>query len=161
MKIRKPDNEDLQRKAAAVLHRAFPNSQYEERLINNLRAKKRTLYEWVAIHRNLVIGYIAFSHAYNEDEIIGLHLAPLAVHPDFQKTGIGTELMHFALRQKEIKDQNIFVLGKPGYYQKFDFQHVTEPLCPFTKNNKNFMLRGKIEDGQFSLGYEKEFSTTK
>lgn len=161
MKIRKPDSEDLQRKAAAVLHRAFPNSKYEERLITNLRARNRKVYEWVAIHRNLVIGYIAFTHAYNDEQIVGLHLAPLAVHPDFQKTGIGTELMQFALRQKEIKDQNIFVLGKPGYYQRFDFKHVTEPVCPFTNNNKNFMLRGCLDEGQFTIGYEKEFSTTK
>lgn len=161
MKIRKPDNEDLQRKAAAVLHRAFPNSKYEERLIQNLHAKKRTVYEWVAIHRNLVVGYVAFTYAYNGDDVVGLHLAPLAVHPDFQKTGIGTELMLFALRQKEIKDQNIFVLGKPGYYERFDFKHVAQPVCPFTKNNKNFMLRGSMSDCEFSLGYEKEFSTTK
>lgn len=161
MKIRKPEGEDLQRKAAAVLHRAFPNSKYEERLINNLHAKNKTIYEWVAIHRNLVIAYIAFTKAYNGDEVVGLHLAPLAVHPDFQKTGVGTELMHFALRQKEIKDQALFVLGSPGYYERFGFKHVSQPVCPFTKNNKHFMLRGEVENCDFSLGYEKEFSTTK
>ena len=161
MKIRKPDNEDLQRKAAAVLHRAFPNSTYEEKLITNLREAGDTIYEWVAIHRNLVIGYIAFTNAYNDDQIVGLHLAPLAIHPDYQRTGVGTELMQFVLRQKEIKDKTLFVLGKPGYYERFDFKHSHKPICPFTKNNKNFMIRGTLDESDFTVDYENEFYTTK
>lgn len=159
MKIKRPNDEELQKKAAALLFRAFNNSKYEEKLIDDLRLNDKEIFEWVAIHRNMVIGYIAFTHAYKDEEKVGLHLAPIAIHPEYQRQGIGTEMMNFALRQKEIKDKVIFVLGKPGFYQHFGFEKCQNPICDFTKDNKNFQVRGKLElgDETFSIDYEDEF----
>src|SRR6266571_5377764 len=55
----------------------------------------------------------AFPRAYHGSDICGLHLAPMAVAPEFQKQGVGAELLRFALRQEAIKSQTLFVLGEP------------------------------------------------
>lgn len=158
MKIRPPEDDQLQAKAAALLALAFPKSTKDKVLIEKLRKKNRALLEWVALHRNRVIGYIAFSVAYKNKIPCGLHLAPIAVHPDHQNEGVGSELILFALRQPAIQDETVFVLGPPDYYQRFGFSPCQTPTCPFTKNNKNFMvLRPSEDDSDYTIGYEPEF----
>ena len=160
MKIRKPTPENC-KKVSALLRQAFPGSNDEVRLIENLHRNGRTIFEWVCIHSNMVIGHIAFTHAYDGSEICGLHLAPLAVKPDFQGQGIGSELLRFALRQDEIQSSTIFVLGDPGFYTRFGFKPSNIPLCPFDENNAHFLsIRNNITR-QFRVGYEPEFITGK
>jgi putative acetyltransferase len=156
MKIRKVTPE-LQVKTEALLKKAFPGSNYEERLVKNLHKNNRTIYDWVCIHTNKVVAYIAFTNAYNGTEPCGLHLAPLAVKPEFQDQGIGTELLNFALRQSVIRESTLYVLGNPGFYKKFGFKSCTDPICPFTKNNKNFLTLRNNNSAQFRVGYEPEF----
>src|SRR6185369_16847670 len=118
MKIQKLTEENRP-KVYALLRRAFPYSDYEAGLVEKLHENGKPLYEWVCIHTSKIIAYIAFSNAYHGHDICGLHLAPLAVAPDFQKQGVGGELLRFALRQETIKNQTLFVLGEPGYYSRF------------------------------------------
>ena len=158
MKIRKL-SPDLFAKASALLRQSFPGSDYEERLVVNLHKNEKVIHDWVCIHTNKVIAYIGFSNAYNGDEVCGLHLAPLAVKPDFQHQGIGTELLRFALRQDVIRESTLYVLGKPAFYKKFGFEHCTNPICPFDKENKNFLTIRNSESAQFTIGYEPEFRT--
>lgn len=146
-------------KVYALLQRAFPGSSYEALLVQKLHENGRTMHEWVCIHTNKAIAYIAFTHAYHGKEICGLHLAPMAVAPDFQKQGVGSELLQFALRQGEIKDQPLFVLGEPGYYKRFGFEPCRLPVCPFDNDNAHFLnLRNSLTDS-FIVGYEPEFKT--
>jgi putative acetyltransferase len=156
MKIRKL-SPDLYAKAAALLRQAFPGSQYEEQLVASLHKSEKEMHEWVCIHTNKVVAYIAFSNAYNGADVCGLHLAPMAVKPEFQHQGIGSELLRFALRQKIIKESTLYVLGKPGFYKNFGFEPCTNPICPFTKNNKNFFNIRNDDSSQFTVGYESEF----
>jgi len=144
-------------KVYALLQRAFPGSDYEARLVQRLHENGRTLHEWVCIHVNKAIAYIAFTRAYQAGEVCGLHLAPMAVAPDFQKQGVGTELLRFALRQAEIKDQPLFVLGEAGYYRRFGFEPCQAPVCPFDTANAHFLgMRNTVSDS-FIVGYEPEF----
>lgn len=158
MKIQKvtPENRP---KVYALLQRAFPGSSYETALVQKLHERGRELHEWVCIHVNKVIAYIAFSSAYHGNEICGLHLAPMAVAPDFQKQGIGSELLRFALRQEAIKNQPLFVLGAPGYYRRFGFEPCTQPSCPFDQNNAHFLSMRNTGNAGFVVGYEPEFKT--
>ncbi len=156
MKIRTLTPENYP-KASALLRQAFPNSRYEERLFDNLHKKQRTIYEWVSIHSNMYVGYIAFTHAYNGKNICGLHLAPLAVNPQYQNQGIGSEMIRFALRQDVIKGNQIYVLGKPEFYQKFGFKPCAQPTCPFDKNNAHFLALRSDPAESFTIGYEPEF----
>lgn len=144
-------------KASALLVQAFPGSKAEVRLVENFHKNGTPVHEWVCIHINRVIAYIAFSRAYNGSEVCGLHLAPLAVKPEYQRQGIGSELLRFALRQEVIKANTIFVLGDPAFYQKFGFEPCVMPLCPFAAKKGHFLsLRNKITT-PFTVGYEAEF----
>ena len=156
MKIRKL-TPDMYGKASALLRQVFPGSTYEVQLVENFHNNDTTVHEWVCIHTNTVIAYIAFSNAYNGAAVCGLHLAPLAVKPDFQRQGIGSELLRFALRQDVIKSQTIFVLGDPGFYRKFGFEPCAMPRCPFDTNNAHFLsIRNTVTSG-FTIGYEDAF----
>jgi putative acetyltransferase len=158
MKIRKLTPENYA-KVSALLQQAFPGSTYEGQLVENLHKNGRTVHEWVCIHINTVIAYIAFSNAYHGTAVCGLHLAPLAVKPEFQKQGTGSELLRFALRQDVIKDSTIFVLGAPAFYQKFGFTPCSQPLCPFDKKNAHFLSIRNNSSDQFTVGYEPEFKS--
>jgi len=157
MKIRKltPENHG---KASALLRQAFPGSTHEVRLVENFHKNGKAVHEWVCIHTNRVIAYIAFSNAYKGSAVCGLHLAPLAVKPEFQKQGIGSELLRFALRQAVIRENPIFVLGDPGFFQKFGFEPCAIPVCPFDKNNEHFLSIRNDTSSTFTVGYEPEFT---
>lgn len=157
MKIRKltPDNHA---KASALLRQAFPGSTYEVQLVDNFHKNGTAVHEWVCIHTNRIIAYIAFSNGYNGSEVCGLHLAPLAVKPEFQGQGVGSELLRFALRQDVVKENTIFVLGDPVFYQKFGFEPCAMPICPFDKNNGHFLSIRNNTSSQFTVGYETEFN---
>ena len=157
MKIRKLTSENYP-KASALLRQAFPGSNYEVKLVENFHKNGKAVHEWVCIHTNTIIAYIAFSNAYNGSTVCGLHLAPFAVKPEFQKQGIGSELLRFALRQDVIKANTIFVLGDPGFYQKFGFELCTMPICPFDKNNAHFLSIRNNTSSQFTVKYESEFN---
>lgn len=158
MKIQKVSIE-TRPKVYALLQNAFPGSTYETLLVQKLHENNRTVHEWGCIHTGKVVAYIAFTPAYSGTHICGLHLAPVAVAPDFQKQGVGTELLRFALRQVEIKDEPLFVLGEPAYYRRFGFEACRQPVCPFDTDNEHFMsMRNNIVES-FVVGYEPEFKT--
>ena len=158
MKIRKVTKE-TQTKVYALLRSAFPGSSYEENLVQQFHQHETPIHEWICIHTNKAIAYIAFSNAYRGGSVCGLHLAPMAVAPEFQKQGIGSELLRFALRQQVIKNEPLFVLGQPFYYKKFGFEPCRQPICPFDKNNAHFLsLRHEARE-HFTIGYEPEFKT--
>ena len=158
MKIRKVTKE-TQTKVYGLLRRAFPGSSYEEDLVKKFHDNNRPIHEWISIHAGKAIAYVAFTNAYNGDAVCGLHLAPMAVSPDFQKQGIGSELLRFALRQVAIKSEPLFVLGEPFYYKKFGFELCSQPTCPFDKNNAHFLSMRNDSDEHFTIGYEPEFKT--
>jgi putative acetyltransferase len=156
MKIRKLTPEEYP-KAKALLTKAFPGSTYETRLFENLHKNGKPLYEWICVHRNKATAYIAYSHAFNGKEVCGLHLAPLAVAPQMQNQGIGSELLRFSLRQKEIRESPLFVLGDPKFYMKFGFEPCSMPTCPFDKRGGHFLSIRNSSSSLFTVGYEPEF----
>jgi putative acetyltransferase len=158
MKIQKLTEENRV-KAYALLRCAFPGSEHEVELVQNFHKYGKPAHEWVCIHTNRVIAYIAFSNAYHGKDVCGLHLAPMAVTPEFQKQGVGSELLRFALRQEAIKSQTLFVLGEPGYYKRFGFESCTQPICPFDKDNAHFLSIRNKTTTNFIVGYEPEFKT--
>jgi putative acetyltransferase len=156
MKIQKLTKENYA-KVYALLRRAFPGSAYEAALVQKFHENEKPLHEWVCLHTNKDIAYIAFSNAYQGAAVCGLHLAPMAVAPDFQRQGVGSELLRFALRQEQIKSQPLFVLGVTGFYKKFGFEPCSQPVCPFDKNNAHFLSLRNPATTSFVVGYEPEF----
>lgn len=158
MKIQKV-TEEHRAKVYALLRRAFPGSEYEAALVRKFHENGRPIHEWVCLHTHKAIAYIAFSNAYHHKDVCGLHLAPMAVAPEFQRQGVGSELLRFALRQEPIKDQPLFVLGEPGYYRRFGFEPCNSPICPFDKDNSHFLGMRNSVAVHFTVGYEPEFKT--
>jgi len=158
MKIR-PVSEEHIPKVTVLLRNTFFQSTYEEKLFTRLHTKKRVCHEWVCILRGKVAAYILFTNAYNGREVCGLHLAPVAVAPDFQGQGIGSELIRFSLRQDIIRNNRLFVLGNPGFYTRFGFEQCVNPICPFDTANRNFLSLGESLEKKFTIGYEPEFKS--
>ena len=158
MKIQRLTEENRPR-VYALLQRAFPGGAYEAALVQKLHENNRPMHEWVCIQTSKVIAYIAFTNAYHGKNICGLHLAPMAVAPDFQRQGVGSELLRFALRQEAIRSQTLFVLGESAYYQRFGFEPCRQPVCPFDTNNAHFMSMRNSSATSFEVGYEPEFKT--
>lgn len=158
MKIRKVTEEN-HAKVYALLRSAFPDSEYEAGLVQRFHENGKAVHEWVCIHTSKVIAYLAFSNAYHGDDVCGLHLAPMAVTPEFQNQGVGAELLRYALRQEPIQSRPLFVLGEPDYYKKFGFEPCRLPLCPFDKNNAHFLSMRNNTVTSFTVGYEPEFKT--
>jgi putative acetyltransferase len=156
MKIQRLTEEN-RAKVYALLRSAFPGSEYEAGLVQKFHENGKAVHEWVCIHTNKVIAYIAFSNAYHGNDVCGLHLAPMAVAPDFQRQGVGSELLRFALRQEAIKSRPLFVPGEPGYYNRFGFEPCSLPVCPFDKNNAHFLSMRNDSTSHFTVGYEPEF----
>jgi putative acetyltransferase len=156
MKIQKLTIEN-RAKVYALLQCAFPGSNHEAGLVRKLHENCKPVHEWVCIHTGKAIAYIAFTHAYHGKDICGLHLAPMAVAPEFQKQGVGAELLRFALRQETIKSQPLFVLGEPGFYKKLGFEPCSLPICPFDTNNAHFLSMRNTVVTSFIVSYEPEF----
>ncbi|BBO68422.1 N-acetyltransferase [Desulfosarcina alkanivorans] len=94
------------------------------RLLNDDTA--RPLLSLLAVDRKEAVGHILFTRVRitgNEDAVSAMILAPLAVLPKAQGTGVGGKLIEEGLyRLAESKVDLVFVLGHPGYYPRFGFQ---------------------------------------
>ena len=106
---------------AAVLTAAFGRAD-EAALVARLRADEDTLFELVAEEDGAVAGHILFSRLWADRfELYGA-LAPLAVHPDRHRQGLGGKLVRAGLESaREFGCHGVLVLGDPGYYGRFGF----------------------------------------
>ena len=78
----------------------------------------------IAESRDELVGHIGFSPVtrYNDAGFVGYILAPLAVHPDHQRRGIGAELIESGMEFARFHGAAIvFVYGDPRYYGRFGF----------------------------------------
>ena len=100
----------------------------------------------VAIKDRKVIGHILFSPITiqtNKGIFPALALAPMAVHPEFQNQGIGSELIHQGLeRSRNLGHKVVIVVGHPTYYTRFGFTsaRVKGLEASFTVPDEAFML---------------------
>lgn len=81
----------------------------------------------VAIINDQIVGYIMFSyidlinhHVLGVNKMKTLGLAPLAVAPEYQKQGIGSQLINAGFQLANARREPLVViLGEPAFYQKF------------------------------------------
>lgn len=107
------------------VHRHAFGGEGEARLVDLLRANGKALLSLVAMENGEVLGHILFSAvslAGVSSEPVGMGLAPVAVVPQRQKQGIGSQLILAGLEQvKTLGCAYIVVLGDPAYYTRFGF----------------------------------------
>lgn len=99
----------------------------EARLIEALRGSPDFIPELslVAVEGGRVVGHILFSPMAIETKdgaVPALALAVLAVRPELQNQGIGSELVRDGLeRCRRLGHRIVVVVGHPGYYPRFGF----------------------------------------
>lgn len=80
----------------------------------------------VAEMERQIVGHILFSRvtiATETGRVPALALAPLAVQPQYQRRGIGTQLVQMGLaRSQALGEGLVLVVGNPPFYQRFGFQ---------------------------------------
>lgn len=112
----------------AVTASAFLNAPYtshtEHYIVNALRRAGKLAVSLVAETDGLIIGHVATSPVSISDGASGwFGLGPISVLPQYQRRGIGSQLMREALGSlRDRGASGCVVLGEPEYYRKFGFQ---------------------------------------
>ena len=105
--------------------RAFGQTQ-EADLVDRLRQTCDDLLSLVALIENEVVGHILFTPVVVEGEqevLQGMALAPMAVLPEYQRQGIGSELVRNGIEKLNKRQcPFIIVLGHAEYYPRFGFE---------------------------------------
>jgi putative acetyltransferase len=134
-KIRKEEEQDIEQ-VGEIVRAAFPTDA-ESKLVDAIRANGKATISLVAVHNDQVLGHILFSPVSTTppSDAKGLGLAPVAVRPNLQSQGVGSELIREGLRRcKELGYDYCVVLGGPKYYQRFGFEKAS-----------NFDIRNEYE----------------
>lgn len=123
----RPEQEKDYSRITEINDRAF-GQPGEGKLVEKLRRSESFLPELslVAEQESSLVGHILFSRIVivsGSAREPSIALAPMSVLPEWQKKGIGSQLVREGLRQaKELGHGSVIVLGHPEYYPRFDFQ---------------------------------------
>jgi len=125
MHIREASDSDLE--IVLQIERDAFGTEEEALLVRDLLHDKsaKPALSLLAFKDDAAVGHILFSNAHLEPQSplqIAL-LAPMAVHPDHQKQGIGGQLIRHGLNSLRQSGVDLaFVLGDPNFYGRFGFE---------------------------------------
>lgn len=87
----------------------------------------RDIVGFVAELEGRIVGGIFFSRLFFEDGPSATLLAPVAVHPDVQRQGVGQALIRYGLDEMASRGAEVAITyGDPAYYGKFGFELLSE-----------------------------------
>jgi putative acetyltransferase len=147
----------------AVNTRAFGRDR-EANIVDALRSNNAVSLSLVAIREGKLIGHVMYSPV-SVGEATGAGLAPLAVLPEHQRCGIGSDLVRVGKRRLEATGcRFIVVLGHPSFYLRFGFSPAgTYGIsCQWNAPDDAFMVAMLSEPAADLKGvakYRPEFST--
>jgi putative acetyltransferase len=131
------------------INRLAFGGEEEAKLIKAIRGSDYFLPELslVAVEDDRIVGHILFSPVTIESSedsksTEALALAPMAVVPEYQNKGIGTELVKHGLKVcKKLGYTIVIVVGHPEYYPRFGFKPAREYSleAPFEVPDDAFM----------------------
>jgi len=123
-------------------------------LVDRLREASSHVISLVAELERRIVGHIMFSPVSvgksRDARIIGL--APMAVHPQYQRQGIGSLLVEQGIKTcRQESYQGIVVLGHPEYYPRFGFAPASSLglSCEYDVPAEVFMVL-ELETGSLS-----------
>ena len=122
--------------------------EVESRLVEALRALPDFIagLSLVVVEASRVVGHILFSPfviEMKDGAVPALTLAPLAVRPEFQNQGIGSQLVRDGLeRCRTLGHRIVVVVGHPNYYPRFGFcpARARGLEAPFPVPDEAFMV---------------------
>ncbi|MRG72358.1 GNAT family N-acetyltransferase [Alphaproteobacteria bacterium HT1-32] len=136
VRIRRVETEDGPQ-VRQVLTAAFDGEE-EANLVASLTAENAIEFGLVAEAAGHHIGNIFFSRLTitgPADPVRALALAPVAIHPDLQRLGIGSALINGGLAlAAQNKWDMVLVLGDPEFYHRFGFEVDAAKAvdCPYS-----------------------------
>ncbi len=100
----------------------------EARLVDNLRGNVYPYISLVICPDGVVVGHILFTPVtVGNSAVRAMGLGPIAVLPEHRGRRIGSDLIEEGLKRCRAGGvQAVFVLGDPGYYEKFGFKPAAE-----------------------------------
>jgi putative acetyltransferase len=140
---------------------------HEANLVDRLRGLPGTL-SLVAVEGDAIVGHIFFSPVTladaGADNILVLGLGPVAVLPEYQRGGIGSQLIRHGLAQcRQRGGRAVVVLGDPQFYARFGFVPAAEKQlrCEYTAPEGAFRVLelepGTLEGCRGLVRYRPEF----
>jgi putative acetyltransferase len=143
MRVR--SEEEADRIAVHAVNCAAFETSAEAALVDALREKQSALISLVADVDGQVVGHIMFSAVTLAEQhaarVAGL--APMAVSPGHQRTGIGSALVREGLQRcKQLGYQAVVVVGYPEYYPRFGFVSAAQHdiRCEYDVPDDAFMI---------------------
>jgi len=92
----------------------------EAQLVDDLRATGDAVFSLVAEEEGIIAGHAMFSRM--QAPFPALALGPIAVLPEYRRTGIASQLIREGIARSEAAGwAAIFVLGDPAFYRRFGF----------------------------------------
>ena len=147
-----------------VNKRAFGQDQ-EGNIVDALRSHGAALLSLVATLRGQVVGHIMYS-SLSVGNIQGAALGPMAVLPEHQRQGIGSQLIEAGNRNlKEAACPFIVVVGHADYYPRFGFRPASTygMTCEWEVPDNVFMVLvldpARMQDVSGLAKYRHEFSS--
>ncbi len=145
---------------------AFGQPQ-EGDLVDGLRLAGALTISLVAEQDGRIVGHIAFSPVMITSDtavVDAIGLAPMAVLPEYQRQGIGSQLVESGLEAcREMGYGIVVVLGHPNYYPRFGFT-PSKPLGVVWEHNapeEAFMVKelkeGTLAQTRGVVKYRPEF----
>lgn len=140
----------------------------EANLVDKLRSAALPLISLVAEHEHKLLGHILFSpvtlDSHPDLQLMGL--APMAVIPERQYSGIGSDLVGQGLDACRAGGVGaVVVLGHPEYYPRFGFRPARELglVCEFDVPPEAFMALeltpGYLQECQGTVAYHPLFGS--
>lgn len=117
----------------------------EANLVEVLRQNHKVVLSLVAVITGQVVGHILFCPVTIEADgksYSAIGLGPMAVLPEFQRQGIGSDLVQHGLELLRQDHDVVVVLGHTEFYTRFGFVPATTygVRCTFGVPEKYFML---------------------
>jgi len=149
-----------------VNNKAF-GQKNEAELIDRLRNRGVLTISLVAIMNRQVVGHIAFSPVTVESESSNweaITLAPMAVMPEYQRKGIGSQLVRAGLNEcQRLYHQIVVLVGHSDYYPRFGFVPAKQKgiNCEFEVPEEAWMLvelqEGALAGRRGTVRFQPEF----
>lgn len=142
--------------------------EHEAKLVDRLRGLPHTL-SLVAVVGDAIVGHIFFSPVTLENvqakNSMILGLGPVAVQPDHQRQGIGSQLIRQGVEQcRQLGSRAVVVLGDPQFYARFGFIPAEQRAlrCEYTVPEGTFRVLelepGALQNCRGLVRYHPEFA---
>ncbi len=126
------DSQTIESLTAAAFLNAPHTSHTEQHIVSALRRAGQLAVSLVAETDRTLIGHVAISPVSISDGSSGwFGLGPISVLPQYQRRGVGSQLMREAVRiLRDSGASGCVVLGEPEYYGRFGFRANSDLVLP-------------------------------